>query len=362
MCARLLAIASIMALAVGFAGAQEADDPLAGMRGSADINDQNTTAIREFVTAQVGAAAGSDAAQARTAIDRLRGGYDGTPAFKAAYGTAAIDAISSAYKKANDAGAARLLAVVNTFRDGDAIGLYLEALQDNRVGVRAAAALGLARLRESIAASGADAVNRVLTSLLAAARTEKSQETLRWMYAAMNYQGVPNPPDAQRTAAILLELLEARAALYGKDDSVPAVGADDEGLRIAQGYSAALDDAGKKRLMAATATMMKHALERYTMGERKLADVKDQSESNPLADYRDAMERLVLRGEQVLTALLKPAQDAQPAVFAKLANMDLVGARNEWKKWVTLLRDPTNQDFALEVTDDADTAEPGAAQ
>ncbi len=336
----------------GAAKAQEPGNELTPIRTKTDLTDEDRGLIRAFVSQRVTKASDADAAAARQAADELRSGFDGSEAFKREYATAALEAITAAYKTAPLPAATRLLAVVNAFNLPEAQNLLLEALKDERVGVRAAGAAGLRNLRPKIAAAGRDVFVKVLDGLKEAGKREKSRDTLKTLYAAMNYFELSSAPDTKADLTALLDLLDARARLYAAG-TVSALGADDTGLRIAQ-LVKTLDDAERQRLVAAVATMTKYAIEQYTSPTSTLTDVAEDA-SRELLETRNGIERLIEVGEKMLTELLKP--EKAPAVAENMRKGIPDDMRSEWQKWVPLLQKAVNQDFTLK---EAPTEEPGA--
>jgi hypothetical protein len=335
----------------GAAKAQEPGGELTAIRAKTDLTDEDRGLIRAFVSQRVTKASDADPAVARQAADELRSGFEGSDAFKREYATAALEAITAAYKNAPLPAATRLLAVVNAFNLLEAQNLLLEALKDDRVGVRAAAAAGLRNLRPKIAAAGRDAFVKVLDGLKEAGKREKSRETLRTIYAALNYFELSSSPDTKADLGALLDLLDARARLYASGN-VTALGADDTGLRVAQ-LVKTLDDAERQRLIVDTATMMKYAIKQYTSPTSNLTDVAEDA-SRELVETRNGIERLIEVGEKILTDLVKP--EKAPAVAESMRKGKTDDMRSEWQKWVPLLQKAVNQDFTLKEP----TEEPGS--
>ena len=334
------------------------DQPEAGLatiKVKTDLTDEDRNQIRAYVAKRIDAVRGTDEVAAQQATAGLRAGFDGSDAFKRAYASICLDAIGTAARKLDLAPATRLLTVVNTFNTIDELPVLLDALQDDRVGVRAAAAIGLRSLREKVVQSGKDAFQRVLAGLKEAGKKEKSRDTLKAIYAAMNYAEVSGSPDPKANAAAVLELLDERARQYAAGD-VRAMGADDAGLRVAQALAGAMDDADRKRLMGVVGTMMKSAIEQYTGGDRKLAAVRDKNASRESIEYRNSVERLILVGEELLAALLKP--DKAPNVSESMRKLDTTGMKNQWRDWVNLLQKSVGQDFTLNELPVAETETP----
>lgn len=319
-------------------------DALAEIRKRGDLSDDDRNQIRTFIGQRVAEIAGGDAVASQAACAALRAGYAGTEGFTRAYGALALEVIGSAYRKAEIVPAAKLLAVLSTFNLADAQGLFVEALQDERVGVRASAALGLRALRAKLAPTPAYAATA--TALAAAGKKEKSRETLRSIYEALDYSTLPTPPDLKPAATALLELLEERAKEYAARGEVPAVGADDAGLAVAARLSKPMGEEERKRLLVVTATMVRYAIEQYRSTEKGLTELRDKTASPALLEYRNGMERLVLVGEPLLGTLLA-VKEKGPNVMEAMRQTNRANMKLEWDKWAGMLRTATNQDFAL---------------
>lgn len=341
---RILVPLLLLAGLAGPLAAQEAEINLTPLKTKGDLTDEDKAQLRAFITKRLESVRGEDEVAAQQATNELRTTYDGSDGFKRAYLAVCLDLIATAYKKADLVPATRMLTVINTFNTADALPVLLEALQDDRVGIRAAAAVGLRTLREKLAAAGRDVTARALTGLKEAGKREKSRDTLKTIYGAMNYAELSAQPDAKGNIAALLELLEERAKQYAGGD-VRAVGADDAGLRIAQALVKSMDDAERKRLLVVTATMMKYAIEQYTSGDRRLSAVRTQGASRETIEFRNGVERLILVGEELLIPLLSP--EKAPTVAENMRKVKTPDMIVEWQKWVTLLQKATNQDFTV---------------
>ena len=349
----LVAPLFVLAVLPVLARGQEAGGNLTAIRAKADITDEDRAAIRAFVAQRVGKiVANSDATEARQATEELRSAFDGSDTFKREYAAIALDAIGSAYKRAELVPAARLLALVDTLDVPEAFPLLVEALQDDRVGVRAAAAIGLRTLRTKLAAGARDVLQRALDALKETGKREKSRDTLRAVYAAMNYAELATPPDPKADITALLDLLEARARQYAAG-AVSALGADDTGLRIVQALVKSMDETERQRLTVVTAALMKYAIEQYSSPATRLA-AREKHASHEQIETRNALERLVLVGEELLVALLKP--EKTPAVSDSMRKLNTVDMKNEWQtKWVPLLQKTVNQDFTLKELPEEET-------
>lgn len=353
-----LVLALWLVCAVGAARAQEPAVDLTPIRAKTELTDEDRGLIRTFVNQRVAKVTGADAADARQAADDLRAAFEGSDAFKREYAAACLEGTAASYKNAALLAATRLLAVVGAFNVVEAQNVFLEALQDERVGVRAAGAAGLRNLRPKLAAAGRDVVVKVLDGLKEAGKREKSRDTLKTIYAAMNYFELPSAPDTKANVTALLDLLEARARQYAAG-TVAAVGADDAGLRMAQAAVKGMDEAERQRLTVSAATMTKYALEQYTSPASNLSDLSDKDASTEALEARNAIERLIIVGEELLVTLVKP--DKPPTVAEAMRKLSTDDMLSEWKKWVPLLQKAVNQDFTLkEAPADENAAPPGS--
>ena len=320
-----------------------AQDALSQPRARTELTDEDRVQIRAFVSDRISQISDTDAETARQAAAELRAAHTGTDAFKKAYATLCIEAVRAAYGPADLVPATRLVTVINTFNTPAAQPLLTEALQDKRVGVRAAAAIGLRQLRSQLALAGAEFAQRAWSALKEAGRREKSCDTLKTIYAAMDYAQLPAPPDARGNAGAVLELLEARAAQYA-NPTIPALGADDAGLRLANHLLPSMDAAQRDRLAIVLGQLMKRAIELYTAPGQRLSDVRDTA-NRKLLEQRNGIERLILVGEKLLLDLLQPSQP--PAITANMRKLNTPDMKNEWAKWVTALQERVKQDFSL---------------
>lgn len=352
---RVMVLWLLLAVLVSPLAAQDADVNLAPFKAKAELTDEDKTQVRAYITTRLATLSGQDEVATQQATNELRAAYEGTDGFKRAYVAACLELIGTAYKKAELAPAARMLTVVNTFGTAEALPLLLDAVQDERVGVRAAAAIGLRGLREKLAAAGRDVVTRALNGLKEAGKREKSRDTLLTIYGAMDYAALPSQPEAKGNIAALLDLLDERARQYASGD-VRAVGADDAGLRTAMSLTKSMDDGERKRLIVVTATLMKYAIEQYTSGERRLSAVRSRGVSRDIIELRNGVERLILVGEELLTALLAP--EKSPMVAENMRKVKTADMIVEWQKWVVLLQKAVNQDFTLTAQPEPEAEQP----
>ncbi len=343
-------------------GEPEGPNPLPELRSRSTIGEEERAQIQEFVAQNLAGLQSGDALRAQAAMEQLRAARQASEAFRTAYAEIIINAVRTGYTKADVGGAVRLIVLLNLLDTPNALPVLLEALQDERVGVRAGAAVGLRQLQPAIIQQGPDTCGRVLDALSAAGAKEKSCDTLRAIYEAMNYTGLPNQPDVKRSAVAVLALLRGRgqSLAEGKAD---AVGADDVGLGIVFGARAALSEDEVEQFERTVATMLKYAIERYATGPRKLALVTDRGSTRQAREQRDAIERLILVGEDALVTLLEPP--AAPSVSTGMRQANTTKMKNEWQRWVGLLQTKLATDYSLaEPAEDAegDSAADGATE
>ena len=347
-----------MVLAFGMASplaAQEAPeqpDVIGQLQNKGALTDEDATALRTWIGQRVQAVASGDPAAAGLAISGLRDGYKGTTAFKGAYLNTCIEVIATAYKPAKRDAAARLITVLNTFNEAQTYPLLIEALGDQRVPVRAAAAIGLRYLRPKLVAEGGNALSATIAALRDAGRREESHVALQLIYRAMDYTGVGSLPDPKANASAVLELLELRARQY-ETRQVKAEGADRDGLELARKLSGQLDDDQRRRLAIATAKMLHYGVVRYTTELHKV----DDKTSGPLPiAARDRIELLILTAEDLLASLTAPPQaedfktvteEMQDRVQDEKATYMKI-AMNEW---ANVLRGRFQLDLQIDVTE-----------
>lgn len=329
------------------AAAQPAADPLAAIRDKETLTEEDRQAVREYVTQRIAAVTGSDAVGAARAGTELREPARGSARFQETFAQATLEAVRAALPNASPVAAAQMLAILNALNDPSAGPLFLEALRDtrdDRVGVRAAAVIGLRNLRPKLGRPGGPSINEVLTALREAGKREGSAVTLRNIYHAMNYVGVTGV-DASAVATALLDLLETRSQAYASGE-IRGVGADAEGFRVAEGLRTSLSEADRNRLTVIAARMLKYAVERYTL---ELYQVKDAS---PTAPERDAVEELIDVIEASLRSLLSPNPAPNIGEQMRKGGDARVQMKIEMNKWAELIEKATGQRFFLDEADD----------
>ena len=278
------------------------EDAITQLQSKNVLTDEDTAAVRAWVAQRVQTIGAADPSGSTAAVKDLRGQFKGTQSFKQAYADANVEAIRAAYKRAKRNSAAQLIALLNTLNDESAAPLLIEALSDERVSVRSAAAIGLHNLRQAMADAGGTLVSESIAALRDAGQRETSPVALKLIYRAMDYTSLAANPNAQANAAALLALLEARGEQYAGRDA-KAVGADRTGLELAGKLTAQLDEQGRRRLAIAAARMLHYAVTRYTT---ELYKIQDKSSGPLQISSRNRTERLIVTAEQLLSSLTAP--------------------------------------------------------
>jgi hypothetical protein len=350
-----LALAGVV-LALGAACplvAQEAAEPegvIEQLQGRGVLADEDTAALRAWVEEQVQAATGSDPVLGAAAVKALRESYKGTPAFQQAYVTACTQVIGTAYTRAKRDAAARLIAVLGTLDALPTSSVLLEALGDQRVPVRAAAAIGLRILQDKLAGAGGNAFTESLAALRDAGKREESPVVLQLIYRAMDYTG--SSPDPKANANALLELLEVRGSQYGGRE-VKAEAADSVGLKLALRLSGQFDEDGRRRLAVATARMLHYAVQRYAGELYKI----DDKESSPVQiALRNRIELFIQLSEELLSKLTEPpaGEDFVPVTVEmqdRVQEEKATYMKIAMNGWATILRERFQLDLSVDVTE-----------
>jgi len=343
--------------------AQEQPQPtLTNLQGKNTLDGADGNALGQWMNERITAIGAEEPARAAEALALLRTEFKGTDAFKEAYAAALIESVRPAYKNAKLVPAARLITALNTLNDPDARGVLLEALKDQRVGVRMAAVVGLRNLRVKLALEGAPVFTEVLNALRDAGKRETSSVTLKTIYQAMDYPAVvPSLPDAKANVATVLDLLEARAQQYAAR-KVRAEGAEAVGLELGGTLRSAMDDGERKRLTIAVAKMLKYAVTRYARGDsdnRPLIKV-EKGASKQAIELRNQTELLIEEAEKLLSELASSKLEADKTIAygmkTKDEAIDMIVAMN---KWADILKRDVNLEFYMdEAEEPAPTEEP----
>lgn len=324
--------------AVSSLQAQQPATSLEALQTKDAFTDEDRAALQQWLGQRVANVAGRDPLAAQGAYTQLRDAYTGTDGFKEAYILGCLDTISSAYRKADAIPAARLVSLLARFDDLRCLNFLTEALADDRAAVRATAVIALRRLQPKLAADAAG-YGSVLAALKAAGKKESSGETLRLIYAALNYTGVQTAPNLKLSAQAVLELLEDRAKLY-TGDIVRAEGADLAALRGNEALRNAFDEAERQRYATILAKLLHHGVKRYATGEMPLGKIRDRSSGPDAIALRNDTELLITNSEEQLRQLL--ALEEAPDISEPLLRADRTNMVIEMNKWIPVIKEKLN--------------------
>ena len=226
---------------------------------------------------------------------------------------------------------------MTVFKQPDAPALLVEAIGDKRVPVRAAAAVGLRRLRGELATGEAATFTRVQQALAAAGAKETSAVVLKTIYEALDYTRAGALPDAQANATAVLNLLVGRGQQYA-GGKVSAEAADTPGLELAVKLLDRYNDEQKKRLLEAAARMLAYGVSRYV---DDLYQVDDKRSGPVRVALRNRFEQFIIAAENLLNVLAKPATPpaVAKAMQESVADEKRINVANAMKKWSKLLAD-----------------------
>ncbi len=349
----LLAVLVMLGGALAPAVAQPAEkDVIKQLQVKADLSDQDKAALQTWTEQRVQAIASDDPATAAVGVRELRKAYEqGSPTFKAALAEVYARLARGAYKRAGREAAARLITLVTVFKQPDAPALLVEAIADKRVPVRAAAAVGLRRLRQELATGEAATFAQVQQALATAGAKESSAVVLKTIYEALDYTKAGALPDAQANATAVLNLLVGRGQQYA-GGKVSAEAADTPGLELAGKLLDRYNDDQKKRLLEASARMLAYGVSRYV---DDLYQVDDKKSGPVRVALRNRFEQFIIAAENLLTVLARPA--SPPAVSKTMqesvADEKRINVANAMKQWSKLLADQ----FGIQVEVKTDSAE-----
>lgn len=326
---------------------QDTPTAVTPLRELSSLNDEQTRTIRNWVEQQVAQVVSKDAGAAGQAIAALRNGISGgKQAYREVYVAACIESGRNAYKSADLQGAARLMAFIASLNEATAAPLLLEALKDQRVAVRTAAAVGLRNCRAKLALAGGSYFSDTIAALREAGKKETSAVTLAAIYQALNFAEGGSPPDARANCAALLEILEGRAEQYAAGNAQGET-AEISGVRTAEALVRVMNDEEKKRLAAALGKILKGAVVLYT---RDYINVKDQGSSPQMVEARNTCESLIEQSEKVLLDVLKPKIDPKATVTENMKKGDSVKIKTSMNAWADVLE----QAVGIKVSVDAD--------
>jgi hypothetical protein len=240
--------------------------------------------------------------------------------FKEAYASEFATIVSERLGRADRASSAQMIALVGSLAHPSAHDLLLTALEDERAGVRAAAAAGLRRMQPQLVQKGADAVEATTEALRLAASTEVSTVTLGLMYRALDYNTLQAPPASELYVTPLVELLVTRAERYAAG-GVNAWGADRIGLAAARRLRGQMTEEQQDEAIVAAALVHRAAILRYADG---LDEVHDNAAGRHSIALRNRTERLIYSSEKLLETFLDIEREPDKFSFFERRTRDTV--------------------------------------
>lgn len=329
---------------VGPAIAQIAEPPLAPLRAKDTLTEEDRKALRTWMSERVNAITSGDVLAGQTAVNQVRQVVEAesTTGFSEAFETVAITAVRGSYRNAELRQAAQLVGLLNLVNATDASAVFVEALQDQRAAVRAAAAAGIRNIRAKLAQAGGDYITRSVNALREAGTRETSTETLRLIYLALDFSDLPAASAAKEG---FLAVMDARARQYANPESVRGAFADSTAMKVGERYLPRMSDGERQRFARAAARMLRYGVQRYT-GADGLGKLSPDVQSSRLRTQRKSIERLITHAEDALVKAMAP-QDP-PAVREQMQQAQLVNMRIGMNEWAKIVREPLGIDVALE--------------
>jgi hypothetical protein len=329
-------------------------DVLTDLRAKPSLTEEDRGTIRAWIEERLVAVAEASESTERATAELRQAPSEAGPAFREAYAGILTDAVRQRFRTAPAGGAARMIALLSALNEPQTHPVLLEAIRDERSGVRAAAAVGLRNLRAKLSGLGGAYVSDTFAALREAGRRESSAPVLRTIYQALDYpETVPNPPDPRANVGALLDVLEARAELYASG-SLTAEGAETTGLRAVMDFRKLLTEDDRKRLLTCLGRMLRYAVARYA--NDRLYLVRDRVGSPAAIELRNNTELLIEECEALLAELLAPAK--APSIAATLRNIksdsDRVNMKLEMNKWAELVERAVGQRFYMDESTDAE--------
>ena len=306
----------------------EPDDGLDALRAKDLLGDDDRAALRAWIGERIAMVIGDDVAGAQQAVAQLRQSARGGRGFTDAYVAATMESIGSAYKKAELVPASRLLIVLGELNDPRTFNTLLGALQDERTGVRAAAAVGLRKLQSKLDPA---AMNEMLAALRAAGEKETAPRTLDLIYRAMNLTEAPGLTERRASSTAIVDLLQQRLKSI-ENGRMRAEGGDLAALEALDPQRGNLDDATRRRYIAELGRLMHYCVCRYVRDD-PLSRVRDQSSSPDVVELRNNIEVTIREAERQLQTLVgapEGANIAENMTRAKITEMAI--AMNKWSE------------------------------
>ncbi len=331
-------------------GQQQSEQPLAAIQNQSTLSEEDRAAIRDFIMQRIGVVVGNSGAAPRRISEELREAYAGSADFKAAYASEFARVVSEHLGRADRASSAQMVALVGSLAHPGAHELVVAALQDERAGVRAAAAAGLRRMRRQLVEIGADAVQRSEEALRGAASTEVSTITLGLMYRAMDYGALQSRPASELYVAPLVELLVTRAERYASG-GVEAWGADRVGLESARRLREEMMEGQQEQVIYAAALVHRAAILRYADG---LDEVHDNAAGRSSIVLRNRAERLICSSEKLLETFLDIEKEPAKLAFFERRTRDTVKMMIKFNELCERIEARTGRDLRLDRSGSAD--------
>jgi hypothetical protein len=315
---------------------------LEDLQSKGALSEDELSRVTEWVTTRIRDVATSSSAAKRAVTELRLAHHGGDEGFRRAFARTANDLIRQSYARAQLLAATQMIALLGSFDDMAAHPTLLEALGDERVGVRTAAAVGLARMRGAIVQAGGNVVAATLAALVDAGKNEASAVALKSMYRAMDFQSSSPSGDPQAVARALLELLDGRAKLYaaGKPS---AWGAETAAIDIAGRLRGSLSNGDKTRLTGDLGQILIAAGTRYT---ERLMTISNDSSSRVDIELRDTTEQLVYAAEGLLANLLTWTGDT--TVADHMRKLEKTEMKLKLKEWGKLLNAATGETFDVD--------------
>ena len=346
---RILIAAAATACFVDAISARQAapanQDPLQALRAKDTFSDADRTELRKWVDDRFAVIQGDDPVAGGRAVAEVAAANTGGSAFRRELANVCIQMAGKSYKTVEIIPATQLLSLLNRINDAQAYPVFIEALADDRLGVRYSATAGLRNLRARLSVAGSKHVTEPLAALREAGLKESSKHTLRAIYNAMNFHELPNPPETKANVEALLALLSSRADQY-MAGRVRAYGADADGLRVTGAFGASdMTPEQRKQFTIVVGKMLRYAVRIYTTAIKQ-----DDGVVLPPSTSRQDTELLIREAEKQLAALLSPPASKKPDITRWMRKVDQVRMKIEFNKWGDLVKEATD----FEIFQDAE--------
>jgi len=352
----LLVVVAALSAMPAWAQEQPADTLIPTLKTKASVSEEERRQLNAWIAQRVATVAAAQPEHdtmrdAQKALREMREAVaSANRGFIEVYVAAYADALREKHSSATLSGAGMMMSLLASFNEATTAPILRDALRDERTAVRAAAAIGLRRLRQKIATVGGDAFSQTIGALRDAGKRETAGTVLQTIYQALDYaQVAPNPPDPRAIAAALLDVLETRAALMD-GNAAAAEGADLAGVEAMDRMRRGLTDDEKRRYTLILGKLLRHCVVRY---HGELYRVKDAASNSTQVSLRNATELMVQQIEKQLGELLPSDTKPRPSIFEAMSKMNKEGDRGFLKvrmnDWADLLEKATGQRFHITV-------------